>query len=95
MGQKRSNRYTSCKKTYRKMKELLEFIIKNILGESAEFEVSQEEDGSIITLTVKTSDKDGGLVIGKGGKTITVPRSLRLCAASSARTRGTVAGCRP
>ena len=58
------------------MKELLEFIIKNILGKDSEFEILEEDDGSIVKLTVKTSDEDGGMVIGKGGKVIKAIRNI-------------------
>ena len=58
------------------MKELLEFIIRNILGEKSKFEVIEEDDGSIIKLTVKTEDADGGMVIGKGGKVIKAIRNI-------------------
>lgn len=58
------------------MKDLLEFIIKNILGEDAKFEVSEVDDGSVVTLTVKTAEEDGGLVIGKSGKTIKAIRNI-------------------
>jgi len=58
------------------MKDLLEFIIKNILGKDSKFEVTEEDNGSIVTLTVKTEEKDGGLVIGKQGKVIKAIRNI-------------------
>ncbi len=58
------------------MKDLLEFIIKNILGKDSKFEVIEEDNGSIVTLTVKTEEKDGGLVIGKQGKVIKAIRNI-------------------
>jgi hypothetical protein len=58
------------------MKELLEFIIKNILGKDSKFEIIEEDNGSIVTLTVKTEEKDGGLVIGKQGKVIKAIRNI-------------------
>lgn len=58
------------------MKELLEFIIKNILGKDSKFEILEEDDGSIVKLTVKTSDEDGGMVIGKQGKVIKAIRNI-------------------
>jgi hypothetical protein len=58
------------------MKDLLEFIIKNILGKDSRFEVTEEDNGSIATLTVKTEEKDGGLVIGKQGKVIKAIRNI-------------------
>ena len=58
------------------MKDLLEFIVKNILGDRAKFEVKEEVGDGVTTLTVVTADKDGGLVIGKAGKTIKAIRNI-------------------
>lgn len=58
------------------MKELLEFILRNILGEKSKFEIIEEKDESIVKLTVKTSDEEGGMVIGKGGKVIKAIRNI-------------------
>ena len=44
------------------MKELLEFIVGNILGKTAKFEI--------------TEDDEGGMVIGKGGKVIKAIRNV-------------------
>lgn len=57
------------------MKELLEFLLKGILGEG-KFEVIEESDGDRINLTIKTDPKDTGLVIGKGGKMINSLRNI-------------------
>ena len=58
------------------MRELLEFIIGNILGKTAKFEVTEEDNDSFVTLTVKTEEKDGGLIIGKQGKVIKAIRNI-------------------
>lgn len=58
------------------MKELLDFILGNILGKDSKFEVVEEDDGSIVKLTVKTADDEGGMVIGKGGKVIKAIRNI-------------------
>lgn len=58
------------------MKQLLEFILQNILGKDSKFDVNEVDDGSVVTLTVKTSDSEGGLVIGKGGKVIKAIRNI-------------------
>ncbi len=55
------------------MKDLLEFMLKGILGEE-KFEITEtEEDGRLI-YSIKTDPKNVGLIIGKGGKMI---KSLR------------------
>ena len=58
------------------MKDLLEFIVKNILGKTAKFDIDEKDDGSIVTLTVTTKDEDGGMIIGKQGKVIKAIRNL-------------------
>ena len=58
------------------MKDLLEFIIKNILGKDVKFEILEEDNGSLVTLTVKTKDEDGGMIIGKQGKIIKAIRNI-------------------
>lgn len=58
------------------MKELLDFILRNILGKDSKFEIVEEDDNSIVKLTVKTADDEGGMVIGKGGKVIKAIRNL-------------------
>lgn len=58
------------------MKDLLEFIIKNILGKTAKFEIDEKDDESIVTLTVKTKPEDGGMIIGKQGKIIKAIRNI-------------------
>ena len=58
------------------MKELLDFILKNILGEISKYEILEDDNGSIVTLTVKTAEDEGGMVIGKGGKVIKAIRNI-------------------
>lgn len=58
------------------MKKLLEFIIQNILGKDAKFEVTETDDNSIVTLAVKTKEEDGGMIIGKQGKIIKAIRNI-------------------
>lgn len=58
------------------MKDLLVFILKNILGQESKFEVEEENDGSVVKLIVKTSEEEGGMVIGKGGKVIKAIRNI-------------------
>lgn len=58
------------------MKDLLDFILRNILGKDSKFEINEEDDGSIVKLTVKTAEDEGGMVIGKGGKVIKAIRNI-------------------
>lgn len=58
------------------MKELLDFILRNLLGKKSNYEIVEEDDGSIVKLTVKTAEDEGGMVIGKGGKVIKAIRNI-------------------
>jgi len=57
------------------MKDLVEYIIKNVLG-SEKFEVNEKSNDSELTYTVKVPSLDMGLLIGKGGKTIKAIRKI-------------------
>jgi len=58
------------------MRELLEFIIENLLGKK-DFSIEEATDErGFINLTVLLDPKDIGLIIGKNGKTIKAVRSL-------------------
>lgn len=58
------------------MKKLLEFILTKILGKDHKFDIIEEDNGSVVTLTVKTKENDGGLVIGKQGRVIKAIRNI-------------------
>ncbi len=58
------------------MKDLLDFILRNILGKDSSYEIAEEDDGSVVKLTIKTADSEGGLIIGKQGKTIKAIRNI-------------------
>ncbi len=58
-----------------KMKELLEFLLKGMLGEE-KFEVTESEDEGRIVYSIKTDPKNIGLIIGKEGKMIKSLRNL-------------------
>lgn len=57
------------------MKKLLDFIIKNIVGE-AEYSITQTEDASGTTLTIQVPDSFKGRIIGKEGKNIKAIRDV-------------------
>lgn len=58
------------------MKELLDFIVRNILGKDSKYEIIEEDDGSIVKLTIKTAEDEGGMIIGKQGKVIKAIRNI-------------------
>jgi predicted RNA-binding protein YlqC (UPF0109 family) len=51
------------------MKDLLTFLVKNIIG-SEDFSVSEEANADSISLTVSSKPEHLGLIIGKEGRTI-------------------------
>jgi predicted RNA-binding protein YlqC (UPF0109 family) len=55
------------------MKDLLEHLLKALLGE-AKFEITEDEQEGRIIYAIKTDPENIGLIIGKGGKMI---RALR------------------
>ena len=57
------------------MKELLEFILENILKDK-DFSIETTEDADKTTFIIKVPETKAGLVIGKGGRTIKAIRNL-------------------
>ena len=55
------------------MKDLLDYMLKALLGD-AKFEVSEKEEEGRLIYTINTKAENVGLIIGKGGRMI---RSLR------------------
>lgn len=55
------------------MKDLLDYLLKGVLGEE-KFDVEETEDGGRVIYTIKTDPKNVGLIIGRGGRMI---KSLR------------------
>ena len=58
------------------MKQLLEYIIPNIVNHPEEVIISEEESNGLITLTIKVNPEDMGRVIGKSGKVIKAIRQI-------------------
>jgi predicted RNA-binding protein YlqC (UPF0109 family) len=57
------------------MKELLEYLIKGLLGEE-KFEISEQSDAGRFVYTIKTAPENIGLIIGKGGHMIKSIRNV-------------------
>ena len=57
------------------MKDLLEFLLKGLLGE-AKFETTETEDEGRVVYTIKTDPESIGLIIGKGGHMIKTLRNV-------------------
>jgi uncharacterized protein len=67
------------------MKELLEFLLKGLLGEE-KFEIVEAEDAGRILYTIKTAPENMGLVIGKGGRMIKSLRNILKVRATREKT---------
>ncbi len=57
------------------MQELLEFLLKGILGKE-KFDVVETEEEGRIAYTIKTAQENVGMIIGKGGKMIKTIRNI-------------------
>ena len=58
------------------MKELLTFIINNIVDSPEDIEIDQERVGDQVKLTIFAPQEQIGPIIGKGGKTIKAIKRL-------------------
>ena len=58
------------------MQELLELLVKTLVKNENEVEVSKEEDEKAITFFVKVASEDIGRVIGKNGKMASSIRTI-------------------
>jgi predicted RNA-binding protein YlqC (UPF0109 family) len=67
------------------VKELLEFLVRQLVDEPDAVEVSQTEDERGLLLTLRVSPEDMGKVIGRGGRTARAIRTV-------VRAAGTRAG---
>lgn len=57
------------------MRELLDFLIKNITG-IEDYEIEEETEDTFTRFIVTTNEDEAGLVIGKRGKTVKTIRNL-------------------
>ena len=58
------------------MKELVEFIVKNLVANPDEVEVSEIEKERETVYSVKIADEDFGRIIGRSGKVATAIRTV-------------------
>ncbi len=58
------------------MKDLLEYIVNNLVTKSKVVKVDEQKDQGSINLTLTVDPEDMGLIIGKGGATIRAIRKL-------------------
>ncbi len=59
------------------MKDLLEYIVKNLVNNPDAVEIQESSEGQgIVNLSLKVSPEDMGIIIGKGGATIHALRKI-------------------
>jgi predicted RNA-binding protein YlqC (UPF0109 family) len=71
------------------MKDLLEFLLKGLLGEE-KFEIEETEDGGRVAYTIKSKPENMGLIIGKGGRMIKSLRNILKVRATLEKTAVTL-----
>lgn len=58
------------------MKQLLEYIVPNIVNHPEDVIISETEEGGVVNLSIKVNPEDMGRVIGKSGKVIKAIRQI-------------------
>lgn len=58
------------------MKELLEYIVKNLVTKPKEVVITEDNADNMINFFIQASKEDMGMVIGKAGQTIKAIRRL-------------------
>ncbi|MHB2025919.1 MAG: KH domain-containing protein [Elusimicrobiota bacterium] len=58
------------------MKDLVSYIAKKLADRPEQVEVSESEEGGIVTIHLKAAEEDKGRMIGKEGKVIKAIRAL-------------------
>lgn len=58
------------------MKELLEYIVKNLVTKPEAISIDEQQESGAINLTLSVDPSDMGIVIGKSGQTIRAIRKL-------------------
>ncbi len=69
------------------MKELLEFIVKNMVANSEAVEVAEQENDRETVYIVKIAEEDFGKIIGRSGKVATAIRTVVKTASKKANKR--------
>ena len=57
-------------------KDLVEYIVRNLVDTPVEVEISEVEDDEGLIIEIRVADGDTGRVIGRGGRVINAIRTL-------------------
>ena len=69
-------RYRQKSGSQNKMKQLLEYIVPNIVNHPEDVVINETEENGLISLSIKVNPEDMGRVIGKSGKVIKAIRQI-------------------
>lgn len=58
------------------MKDLLEYIVKNLVSKPEAIQIDEQKSNGEVNLNLTVDPSDMGLIIGKGGQTIRAIRKL-------------------
>lgn len=72
------------------MKELVEFLARQLVNHPDDVVVSEKREGSRIYLTLSVNEADVGKVIGRGGKIAKAMRSVLKAAATKENVKATL-----
>lgn len=67
------------------MKDLLEYLVKSLVGKPEAVEITEEDQGETINFNLVVATDDMGMIIGKSGQTI---RSIRKLLVARAMAEG-------
>ena len=72
------------------MREVLEYLAKNLVSVPEAVEVTEVTDGGTVNLRLTVAPEDMGKIIGKGGRTVRAIRDVVRAAATRAGVTATV-----
>ena len=70
-----------------KMKEAVERIVRSLVGEPDQVEVTENVDGKNVRIGVRVADRDMGRIIGREGRTVKAIRSILFAAGQKQHKR--------
>lgn len=75
------------------MKELVEYLVKNLVGDSDGVEITEEDKGNVVDITITVPQSDMGKIIGKQGRIAKALRTVVKAASGKAGKKYNVEIC--
>ena len=75
------------------MKALVEYLVKNLVDDAENVEITEEDKGNVVEITVTVNQGDMGKIIGKQGRIAKALRSVVKAASSKLGKRYSVEIC--